>query len=267
MIFQTIVGFCLVTAVPSRLAAFYRALGFDVDEAAQIPAADMKLLGLSGAGSRIAMSLGRSRVDLESFDCPGRPYPNNTKACDLVFQHLALVTDDAEVAWRRAREAGATPISRERPVTLSKSAGGVSAVKFRDPEGHPLEFLEFPHGVNAEWRGTGVLGIDHSAISVGDVAASRRFYERHGLSEGSATVNRGRAQEALDGLDGVIVDVVPMNPTKNPPHVELLGYRHPLGRAVRRLSANDVAASRIVWRSNADALIRDPDGHLHQLSR
>ena len=89
----------------------------------------------------------RSRVDLECFDRPGRAYPPSATACDLVFQHFALVTDDAEAAWRRrALEAGATPISREGPVTLPASGGGVTAIKFRDPEGHPLEFLEFPAG-------------------------------------------------------------------------------------------------------------------------
>ncbi len=29
---------------------------------------------------------------------------------------------------------------------------------------------------------------------------------------------------------------------------------------------DDVAATRIVWRSNRDALLRDPDGHLHVLA-
>jgi catechol 2,3-dioxygenase-like lactoylglutathione lyase family enzyme len=133
MIFRSIAGFRLVTADPARLAAFYRALGFDVGAAVPIPAADMELLGLAGAGSRVAMSLGRSRVDLESFDLPGHLYPGDTTACDLAFQHLALVTDDAEAAWRRARDAGAMPISRQCPVTLPKSVGGVTAVKFRDP--------------------------------------------------------------------------------------------------------------------------------------
>jgi len=267
VIFQEIAGFRLVAAEPTRLAAFYRRIGFDVGEAAPIPAADMKLLRLSGAGSRIPMLLGRSRVDLESFDRPGRPYPADTTACDAVFQHLALVTDDAKAAWCLARDAGATPISRECPVTLPESAGGVTAIKFRDPEGHPLEFLQFLRGTNSDWKGTGIMGIDHSAISVRDVAASRHFYVRHGLSEAGATVNHGPTQDALDGLDGVEVDVVPMNPAEKPPHVELLGYRHPVGRALHPLSANDIAATRIVWRSNADALIRDPDGHLHQLSR
>ena len=188
-------------------------------------------------------------------------------ACDLVFQHLALVADDAETAWRRACDAGAMPISRKRPIKLPESASGVTAIKFRDPDGHPLEFLQFPKGANPHWNGTGILGIDHSAISVSDISASRRFYTHHGLSEAHATVNRGPAQDALDDLDGAEVDVVPMNPADVPPHVELLGYRRPLGRALHPLAVNDVAATRIVWRSNADALVRDPDGHLHQVSQ
>lgn len=267
MSFRAIAGFRLVTADPARLAGFYRAIGFDIGGAAPIPIADMKLLGLAGAGSRIAMSLGPSRVDLDSFDHPGHLYPGDTTACDLVFQHLALVTDDANAAWCRARDAGANPISVECPVTLPTTAGGVTAVKFRDPEGHPLEFLQFPRDANPDWTGTGIMGIDHSAISVRNVVASRRFYTRHGLSGAGATVNHGPTQDALDGLDGVEVDVVPMNPADKPPHVEMLAYRHPVGRMLRPMSTNDIAATRIVWRSNADGLIRDPDGHLHQLSR
>ncbi len=267
MIFEAIAGFRLVAADPARLAAFYRVIGFNVSEVVPIPVAELKLLGLAGAGSRIAMSLGRSRVDLDSFDPPGCPYPTGLTAYDLVFQHLALVTDDAEAAWCRARSAGATPISRECPVTLPKSAGGVTAVKFRDPEGHPLEFLQYPRGANSNWKGRGIMGIDHSAISVSDIAASRRFYASHGMIEGNAMVNHGPTQEALDGVEGVEVDIVPMSLIDEPPHVEMLGYRHPVGRAFPPLSPNDVAATRIVWRSNCDALIRDPDGHLHQLSR
>lgn len=267
MIFGTIVGFRLVTADAERLAAFYRAIGFEVGRTVPISATEMELLGLRGAGSRIAMSLGPSRVDLESFDHPGRPYPNGSTACDVLFQHLALVTDDAEAAWSRARDAGAMRISREGPVTLPQSAGGVTAVKFRDPEGHPLEFLQFPPCANTDWKGDGILGIDHSAISVADISASRRFYARHGLSEAVATVNHGPTQDALDGLDGADVDVLPMKAADKPPHIELLGYRHPIGRTTGPRAVNDVAATRIVWRSGSDVLVCDPDGHFHQLSR
>jgi catechol 2,3-dioxygenase-like lactoylglutathione lyase family enzyme len=264
---RAIAGFRLVTANPELLMTFYRAIGFTAGDMASIPAEEMAGLGLEGAGRRRSMALGNSCLDLDSFDHPGRPYPDGTSASDLVFQHLALVIDDARAAWRCARDAGATPITRGEPVTLPQSSGGVTAVKFRDPEGHPLELLEFPAGSNASWQGKGMLGIDHSAISIANLAASLRFYEKHGLAQGKRTLNQGPAQAALDGLDGVEVDVLPMNPPDKPPHVELLRYRQPAGRPHPLLAANDVAATRIVWSADCDALVRDPDGHLLQLMR
>jgi catechol 2,3-dioxygenase-like lactoylglutathione lyase family enzyme len=265
--FNAIAGFRLVTAAPEQLAVFYRAIGFEVGEATPILMEEMGVLGLRGGGFRRTMTLGPTRVDLDVFDRPGRGYPTGATACDHIFQHLALVTDDADAAWRMAREAGATPISRGRPIRLPQSAGGVTAIKFRDPEGHPLEFLQFPRGANADWSGKGIMGIDHSAICVADVAASERFYASHGLGAGKRSLNHGPTQVALDGLDDVEVEVVPMNPSKHPPHVELLGYRRPTGVAGGGLSPNDVAATRIVWRSAQEALMSDPDGHLHQFTR
>jgi catechol 2,3-dioxygenase-like lactoylglutathione lyase family enzyme len=264
---SAISGFRLVTADLDRLASFYAALGFVPGERRPIAHDELRLLGLAGTGERLSMRLGSSSIDLDRFDPPGRPYPGDATAADLVFQHLALVTDDAAAGWIRARAAGATPISRTCPVTLPPASGGVTAVKFRDPDGHPLEFLQFPPGADADWTGSGIQGVDHSAISVADIAASRRFYAGHGLAEGHATLNQGPAQVALDGLDGVVTDVVPMKPGATPPHLELLGYRTPRGRPHDPLAANDVAATRIVWRAGREALIRDPDGHLHQLTR
>lgn len=267
MKFGALSGFRLVTTDAGRLSAFYAALGFSVGEVAPIPRAEMDLLGLAGRGSRLSLALGPSRLDLDSFDHPGQSYPEDANAADLIFQHLALVTDDAAIAWERARAAGAIAISRACPVTLPASSGGVTAVKFRDPDGHPLELLQLPAGAGTDWSGSGILGIDHSAISVSDIAASRAFYAGNGLRKGDATLNRGQAQETLDGLDNVEVDVVPMIPTTATPHVELLGYRHPTAWSHQDLAANDIAATRIVWAADEDALWRDPDGHLHQLRR
>jgi hypothetical protein len=70
---------------------------------------------------------------------------------------------------------------------------------------------------------------------------------------------------ALDGLPEVEVDVVPMMPRQRTPHLELLAYRKPVGRTADRPQANDVAATRTVWAADRDALVRDPDGHLHLL--
>lgn len=263
---RTIIGFRLITAAPQALATFYQAIGFTAGEVHPIGDDEIRMLGLDGGGQRLRLTLGASYIDLDWFDRPGRPYPLDTNAADLVFQHLAVVTDDAGTAWARALAAGASPISCDGPKTLPESAGGVTAIKFRDPDGHPLEFLQFPPGSNPAWRGSGLLGIDHSAISVSDIAASRGFYEQRGLTEGEATFNHGPTQMALDGLDDVRVDVVPMNPTTIPPHLELLGYRRPVGRLHGSFAANDIAATRILWRADRDALLRDPDGHLHQLT-
>ena len=194
MTLARITGFRLVTADLDRLARFYAAIGFTIGERAPIAADELRLLGLRGAGERLAMRLGPSRVDLDRFDPPGRPYPADMTAADLAFQHLALVTDDAASAWARAEAAGAVPISRECPVTLPASSGGVTAVKFRDPEGHPLEFLEFPAGANSAWPGEGMLGIDHSALVVSNLKQSQSFYAAQGLVRGAATLNEGVAQ-------------------------------------------------------------------------
>ncbi|HVC29864.1 MAG TPA: VOC family protein [Steroidobacteraceae bacterium] len=263
---SAITAFRLTTADADRLTRFYRELGFAVEARVPIDEDEIRLLGLEGGGTRVALRLGEQRLGLDTFDVPGRPYPSRGTAADLCFQHFAIVTDDAEAAWKRATALGAAPISAGGPVALPPSTGVAAAVKFRDPEGHPLELLQLRPGRH-RWTGTGLLGIDHSAISVSDAAASRRFYESIGLSVHGQTLNRGPAQAALDGLTEPEVDVVPMLPHRDTPHLELLGYRRPAGRPAGPLQANDVAATRIVWGADRDELIRDPDGHLHLLRR
>jgi catechol 2,3-dioxygenase-like lactoylglutathione lyase family enzyme len=257
----------LTTAQPERLAWFYQELGFTVGQPEAIGGEEIALLGLIGGGMRVPLRLGEQRVDLDSFDVPGRPYPIESTAADLCFQHFAVVTDDASAAWKHVLAIGGRPISAQGPVQLPPSTGVAAAVKFRDPDGHPLELLEFPpHGAGG-WLGTGLLGIDHSAVSVSDIAASCRFYGALGLSVRGRTLNEGPTQVALDGLPSVAVDVVPMLPDRATPHIELLGYRHPSGRPAGPVEANDIAATRIVWAADRDQLLRDPDGHLQLLRR
>lgn len=264
---SAITAFRLTATHPVRLASFYRELGFTVGEPEAIGADEIALLGLSGGGVRVPLRLGDQRVDLDGFDARGRAYPVRSTAADICFQHFALVTDHAADAWKRVLAIGGRPISMDGPVRLPPSTGVAAAVKFRDPEGHPLELLQFPPRSTGRGRGMGLLGIDHSAISVSDVDASCRFYEALGLSVHGRTLNEGPTQVALDGLPGVEVDVVPMLPHRATPHLELLGYRHPHGRSEGRLEANDIAATRIVWAADRNQLIRDPDGHLHLLRR
>lgn len=265
---SAITAFRLTTTDPDRLARFYAELGFAVGHRERIGDDEIALLGLKGGGSRLPLRLGGQRVDLDCFDAPGRPYPAGATAADLCFQHFAIVTDDADIAWRRVRDLGAAPISTSGPVLLPPATGVAAAVKFRDPDGHPLELLQFEDANGRSWTGTHLLGIDHSAISVANADASRRFYEALGLSVQGPTLNEGPTQMVLDGLPEAEVDVVPMLPRRDTPHLELLGYRKPVGRRITGPpQANDIAATRIVWAADRDELIRDPDGHLHLLGR
>jgi catechol 2,3-dioxygenase-like lactoylglutathione lyase family enzyme len=259
-----IVAFRLVTRDPQRLVAFYTGLGFAAGDEERIPAAEMALLGLDGGGSRRTLRVGDQRVELDHFDQPGRPYPPDVTGADSRFQHLALVTDDAAAAWTHACALGATAISVGGPVTLPASSGGVTAVKFRDPDGHPLELLQFPRAPRT--APSGLHGIDHSAISVTNADAAAAFYEALGLLPQGRTLNHGPTQAALDALAGAQVDIVALMPPLARPHLELLGYRTPSARLADRPAANDVAATRIVWSADRDALLRDPDGHLHLLT-
>jgi catechol 2,3-dioxygenase-like lactoylglutathione lyase family enzyme len=262
-----ITAFGLTTGDPDRLQRFYEGLGFTAGAVERITQEEMALLGLNGGGTRLSLMLGGACVHLDSFDRPGRRYPKAATAADLCFQHFALVTLDASAAWVLALSLGATAISARGPVTLPRSAGGVTAWKFRDPDGHPLELLQFRARTGIPAQSHGLLGIDHSAISVSDAAASKRFYIALGLTAEGSTVNRGGTQQALDGVPKPIVDVLAMRPTEAGPHLELLAYRTPAGRRAEPALANDIVATRTIWDSDRDALIRDPDGHLHLLRK
>ena len=268
-----IAGFRLVTADLPRLGRFYQeVLGFVADgpEQAMTPE-ELGLLGIHGGGRRQGLRLGEQIVAIEQFDTTGRPYPDHGDAASLWFQHLALVVADMAVAFQRV-EAEAAPISRGGPQHLPQSSGGVHAFKFRDPDGHPLELLQFPPDSRpAAWQGKSAagdqigLGIDHSAISVADADASAGFYRSLGLKPGNRTLNQGPEQQRLDHLGSVEVAVVPMQPEAGTPHLELLGYRTPRGAAGPPRQPNDVAATRIVWHGAQESLLSDPDGHLQQI--
>lgn len=290
----------LTTADPERLARFFeRALGF-----AQIGIAERggtnfaQLMGLPGARARAdALRLGGQEMELLAFAERGASYPAESASNDRVFQHFAIVVSDMQRAYARLREStGWRPITRGEPQLLPASSGGVTAFKFRDPEGHPLELLHFPRGhAPPPWQqeaATGpALGIDHSAIAVADTATSVAFYERLlGLSVAARSLNRGGEQERLDGLTGAVVDVTALaDAAGSAPHLELLCYRAPPGGKDSALRSNDIAATRLVVRlsdkqtlaqcitdaghslispgivetddGTSAALLRDPDGH------
>jgi hypothetical protein len=98
------------------------------------------------------------------------------------------------------------------------------------------------------------------------LAPSNGFYERAGLKVEGRTINIGAEQSALDNVSDPCVDVVPMKSPAARPHIELLHYRGIMSSGSFEFAANAVCATRVVWHSDRDALIRDPDGHYQQLA-
>jgi catechol 2,3-dioxygenase-like lactoylglutathione lyase family enzyme len=274
-----IAGFSLNTADAEGLAQFYeRAFGCRRVAATRLSADECRnTLGIQAGAFRITLHLGSEIIDLIQCDAPGRPYPSSATSADLIFQHFAIVVADIAQAYRRLSAIkGWQPISTDGPERLPAASGGVTAFKFRDPEGHPLELLAFPTGqVPAVWRmhdaETICLGIDHTAISVADTIRSARFYERLGFKVSSRSFNEGPEQQRLDGLAETGLDVMGLSTIDAKPHLELLRYAGARASADLPPRPHDIAATRFVLQvcdragagsdTGATRLISDPDGH------
>ena len=229
---------------PARTAAFFRdALGF------VIRAEDCCVLGY-----------GDQLVTLRVPAQPGAPYPDGIAANDLAFQHIALVVTDMQAAYARLMRFAPALISRGAPISLPATSGGVTALKFRDPEGHPLELLS---GLPGPAR------IDHSAISVADADRSIAFYAATlGLTLGARGHNTGPEQDHLDGLDGVSVDVVPLLPTPATPQCRAARVSDAAWTRHNRGPGRHSPRPRLVFAvagRTATALTCDPDGHRLEL--
>lgn len=262
----------LNSADPPLLAQFYiDALGFTV------------LKDRSGSAQVLRLALGETRLDL--VRARGTPYPAEVPGWSPLFQHCAIVTSNmAQAMAHLQRFSGWTAISQKGPEQLPKSSGGVRAFKFRDPEGHPLEFLEFP--VQPQ-RPKLFLDIDHSAISVANTERSIAFYTALGLHVGATSLNVGVEQQRLDNVQDPQVEVTALQfATDTKPHVELLCYRGSYDRSGAWAQPDHIAATRIVCtvqaresivaicqrfpehvirRDAATALLHDPDGHLIEI--
>lgn len=247
------------------LVRFYEALGFSLYSLAAIHPDELRLLGINGRGLRARLCAGDDELWLDSFIPPGEEIPRPISSTAIAFQHFAIVTREVDALWMAAEAAGAQAITRDGPVTLPPRAGGLTAIKFRDPEGHPVELISPPPGSPRHYDGSGgPLGIDHSAMVVTDPEHSIDFYGRRGLACAGRTVNRGTAQGALDDVAHPVVTVVELRPADPSPHLELLGYQTTEAMPVPA-RPDAIAATRLVWRGDRADCFRDPDGHWHQL--
>lgn len=231
---RRILRFDRTVADLDRTEAFYRdGLGFVRDGAVEpLPLPEAEAMGLTGRnGRRLRMRLNAQSVTFLALDPPGSPAPPHRSATDPLFQHLAIPVRAMNAAFAHLQTVGPAPISRGGPQVLPPSTGSVSAYKFRDPDGHPLELIHFPGGVPAaRWADAPglFLGIDHSAVTVPDLDGALAFFTGPlGLALSERGLNRGPEQARLDGLDDPVVDVLALTPPEPAPHVELLHYREP----------------------------------------
>ncbi len=154
----------MVCREPETLAGFYQALGFVRAGRDLSPA----------VSDGVELRLGRQAIGLIRAQPGGRLYPADVAGWSPLFQHIAIVVADMTRACAHlAAIRGWKPISTSGPQMLPAASGGVSAFKFRDPEGHPLELIAFPAGsVPARWQTTSAgyspghrsfrgLGVEH----------------------------------------------------------------------------------------------------------
>ena len=297
----------ITVADMDRSVAFYRdVLGFErLDDNRLAGEAWDRLHGIEGGQLRVVgLRLGEERIELTQWLTPrGRPVPRDSRSHDRWFQHIAIIVNDMDQGYLRLQRHGVERISPspQRLPDRNPAAGGIRAFYFKDPDGHPLELLQFPADKgNPRWRRPSekvFLGIDHTAITVRDTETSLRFYrDVLGLRLAGESMNSGIEQERLNDVVGARVRITSLSASAGPA-VEFLEYLNPRdGRAMaadagandlvhwqtimtgdvaRLLSAMPAGAGGMISRGAiatpagmgfARALVvRDPDGHAIQL--
>ena len=188
---------------------------------------------------------------------------------DGAFQHICIITRDLDQAFAlgacRSKQISSAP---QRLPDWNPGAGGIWAVKFQDPSGHPLELLQFPPNKgNRRWHEAGpasqmlgmvqdetgpslFLGLDHTAISVADTQRSLQFYgDLLGMTLAGQGHNHGPEQDGMDGLVGTDVLISSLHPAGEGMGIELLNYRKPDGGKHPR--TNPQASDAFEWRIGA----------------
>ena len=265
-----------------------------------------QLQGLFGVRMRVVrMKLGGEFIELTEYLAPkGRPIPMDSRSNDHWFQHIAIVVSDMDMAYQQLR-ANKVQHASTRPQRIpdwNKSAAGVRAFYFRDPDGHNLEVIYFPPGKGEpRWQNKDrlFLGIDHSAVVVSDTERSLKFYrDVLGMKLAGESENYGTEQEHLNNVFGARLRISGLRANAGP-GVEFLDYLAPrdgrpapfdsrandlwhwqtsMGVSSADGAAQNVRAARAKLISpgtvaltekklgfNKGLLVRDPDGHALKL--
>ncbi len=288
-----------------RAVDFYsRVLTFEKVSDTEVTGSDYEHLeGVFGLRIRVVrMRLGDEFIELTEYLAPkGRPIPVDSRSNDRWFQHIAIIVSDMDKAysWLRQNKAEHASSGPQRLPDWNKNAAGISAFYFKDPDGHPVEVLQFPpdKGLPKWHRPTDklFLGIDHTAIVVGDTDTSVKFYrDVLGIRIAGESENYGTEQEHLNNVFGAHLRITALRGS-NGPGIELLDYLAPRNgrpfpedehandvvhrqtvlitrsadQAARELASAkvDFVSSGLVANQNGELgfkvafVVRDPDGH------
>ena len=209
-----------------------------------------RLQGVFGLRMRVVrMRLGSEQIELTEYLTPrGRRMPEDSRSNDRWFQHIAIIVSDMDAAYARLRQhhvEHASPEPQQLP-DWNPNAGGIKAFYFKDPDGHPLEILQFPTGKgDPKWHvasGRLFLGIDHTAIVVGNSNTSLAFYRNVlGLRVAGESTNYGAEQERLNNVLGARLHITALRASAGP-GIEFLEYLTPRnGRPATGIQSNDLA--------------------------
>lgn len=305
------VGFT-VRDVERSVEFFAQVLSFEKVSDVEVTGDDYeRLQGVFGLRMRVVrMKLGDEQIELTEYLAPrGRPIPVDARSNDRSFQHIAIITSDMERAyqWLRKNKVEHASSGPQRLPDWNKNAGGIKAFYFKDPDGHALEILQFPedkgdpkwHRLARQDEGRLFLGIDHTAIVVGDTGESLKFYrDTLGLRVAGASENYGIEQERLNNVFGARLRITAVRAAAGP-GIEFLEYLAPRdGRSTpadqrandlahwqTKLVTDDLEAAAARLRADKFAfissgligfiepvlgfkrsfLVRDPDAHAMQL--
>ncbi|MGB7203384.1 MAG: VOC family protein [Pyrinomonadaceae bacterium] len=232
------VGFT-VSDMDKAIDYYSRVLPFDKISDTEVWGTEFEhLSGVFGARARIVnMKLGDETLQLTEYLTPhGRPIPVDTRSNDRWFQHIAIIVSDMDKAYahlrtNKVRHASTGPQTLPAYIT---AAAGIKAFYFKDFDNHVLEILSFPPDKgSAKWHelaktGKLFLGIDHTAIVVGDSDASLRFYrDALGLTVAGTSDNYGPEQEHLNNVFGAKLHITGLRSTEAGIAVEFLEYLAP----------------------------------------
>lgn len=197
----------------------------------------------------VKLKLGDERIELIDFIYPeGKGYPEDSHSNDFWFQHIAIITSnmDSAYAWLKLNDVKNISVEPQRLPDWNKNAGGIKAFYFQDPDGHPLEILEFPPDKgNAKWHKKSnhlFLGIDHTAIAVLNTDESLKFYrDVLGMEIGGESENYGIEQSRLNNVEGAHLKITGLHSDFGF-GIEFLNYLTPKGGRSNpeNINANDL---------------------------